>query len=366
MTTTIAMDARYGLQSPRRGIGEYVFQTLQHLGDMPRRYDLHLFGDESADMQVVQALRSYYRVDILRAPNFFLWEQQAFPAAIRAYALAHGTANMAPLVSRVPVIMTVHDVIEFKRGQVFGGRIPLRHHISRLYRMNALQWLARRAPLIFTVSHHAASDIHQVLGVEADRIVVTPLAPKYPIHKPSWPKEPYVLALGAADPRKNTAAVVKAARYITAQGIAVKIVGVERQALAPLQDAASGNARLEVLGMVDDATLAHLYQQAGCFLYPSLYEGFGLPVLEAMALGCPVVTGKNSSLPEIAGPAALLVDTSDPQVLAEAALSIVQDPVKQWQLMEAGQAWVRAFSWKKTAELTHQGYERVLHEVANR
>lgn len=359
----IAVDARYGLQSPRRGIGEYVFQLMRRLADMPRSYDLRLYGDGSADPSVVREFQAAYAVEILSAPNFFWWEQRVFPLAVREHQLVHATANIAPLLSFVPVVMTVHDVIEWHRGHLFGGKIPWRHHLSRLYRMNALKRAAPRARLILTVSRHAARDIETVLGVPRERIVVTPLAPKYSPGEVTWPKDPYVLALGALDPRKNTAGMLEAARELTALGIGVKIVGMEARRLAQFLVPEVPN--LEVLGMVGDDRLEELYRRAGCFVYPSLYEGFGLPVLEAMALGCPVVTGGNSSLPEVAGTAAALADTLDPHAIAQAVQQIMGDPVRQREMAEQGLAWAGTFDWQTTADLTHQSYEQVLRHLGH-
>ncbi len=360
----IAVDARYGLQSPRRGIGEYVYQLMRHLADLPRSYEIRLFGDKTADPGVVAEFRGTYRIDILAAPNFFMWEQWAFPRHAGGCQLLHGTANIGPLPSRVPLVLTIHDVIEWHRGHDFGGAIPLRHHVSRLYRMNALQALSRRARLVFTVSEHAAQDISAVLGVERARLVRTPLAPKYTAQPALWPKERFVLALGAQDPRKNTRILLDVARRLQCWGIGMKIVGMEPRRLGELQGADAGKLdNLEMLGMVDDFQLETLYRQACCFLYPSLYEGFGLPILEAMAAGCPVVTGRNSSLPEVAGGAAALVDSRQAASLAQTCAGIATNPDKQRQMVEKGAQRASEFNWQSTADVTHQGYERVLREI---
>ncbi len=356
----IGIDARYGLQNPRRGIGEYVYQLLRHLADMPRLYDLHLFGDERADNDMVNLFRAAYRTDILKAPNFLLWEQGAFAHAAKDLDLIHGTANIGPARTRGPLVLTVHDVIEWHRGKDFGGRIPLRHHVSRFYRMNMLKYLARRSALIFTVSRHAACDIQKTLQVAAQKIVVTPLAPKYQADAVCWPKQPFVLVLGAMDPRKNLGVIMKTAALLEDRRILFKIVGIEPRHLTAVAKTHAIPANVELHPMIDDAILAELYAKAALFVYPSLYEGFGLPILEAMALGCPVLTGLNSSLPEVAGQAAVFVDPLDSGPLAQSIGEIMANAEQLWDMACQGQKQARRFSWQQTADLTHDGYQRVL------
>ncbi|WP_053960149.1 glycosyltransferase family 4 protein [Sulfobacillus thermosulfidooxidans] len=356
----IGIDARYGMHSPRRGIGEYIYQLLRHLADIPRSYDLLLYADERADREIIKQFRSAFPIEILKAPNFFWWEQFAMPHAARSLSLIHGTANIGPLRTRQPLVLTVHDVIEWHRGKDFGGQIPLRHHLSRLYRMNALKYLVHKSALIFTVSHHAALDIASTLHVPIDQIIVTPLAPKYQADKVKWPKKPFVLVLGAMDPRKNLALVMKTAALLVSRGVSFKVVGIESRHLSRVMQDALVPENVELCTMIDDVALADLYAEASCFVYPSLYEGFGLPILEAMSLGCPVITGTNSSLPEIGGDAAFYVDPLDPSHLADAIWQVITHPDQQKDLAERGQQRAGRFDWNKTASLTDEGYRRVL------
>ena len=362
----IGIDARYGLKSPRRGIGEYVYQLLQHLAEIPRSYDMHLFGDQTADPNTVKEFRSVFPTTVLSAANFFIWEQMAWTRAQKDIAVFHGTANIAPVKIRQPLVLTVHDVIEWHRGKDFSASIPLRHHMSRVYRMNTLKYLVRKSSLIFTVSEHAASDIRERLEVYAYKIVITPLAPKYRVEEVSWPKKPFVLVLGAMDPRKNLHTVIDTATLLSNRQIHFKVVGIEKAHLLALMKKSQIPENVELSGLVDDERLYQLYREAAVFVYPSLYEGFGLPVLEAMAMGCPVITGTNSSLPEIAGDAAIFVEPLDAPNLAEAILAVINDPTKQRALTEMGQDRAHLFNWEKTASLTDEGYRRVLHSLEKR
>jgi len=320
---TIAVDARYSLRTLRRGIGETVYRVCRELADMPRSYDLVLYGDGSADQEVVREFSSAFRVEILPARPFAVWEQIAWPkrAKLDEAFLLHGTANISPLVWRGPLIITVLDVIEWHRGRDFSSSIPLRHHLSRLYRMNTLKWVIRRADVVLTISEHARDDMIRTLNVPADRIMVTPLAAKVSMEMPILSKHPYFLALGAMDPRKNLVGALNAVKMAHEPAIGLKIVGLESQAISKARDLIRSlgiEDRVEISPMVTDEELYALYRHATGFLYLSLYEGFGLPLLEAMALGCPVISSNRSALPEIGKDAVILVDPHDSKGTADA------------------------------------------------
>lgn len=354
----IVMDGRYGLRSPRRGVGEYVYQLLKHLAVLDRPYDLTVLGDASAAPEVVREFAAVYPVMILPAPNFFWWEQVAFPRAARGADLLHGTANLGPLTTAIAQILTVHDVIEWHRGRAFPSAISWRHKLSRFYRMNALRRLAPRARSILTVSEHARNDLAHILSVSPERVRVTPLAPKPGVTRPHFPKAPYFLTLGALDPRKNVMAVLRAMARVP-EPFRLQVAGVEPKALRLLAqrcEALGIAGRVDIAGMVSDDRLADLYRHAIALVYPSYYEGFGLPVLEAMAQGCPVIASDRSSLPEVMGTAGLPISPDDPTQLAKIMAELASDRPRQVLLAHAGMIRAQSFSWARTAELTHLAY----------
>lgn len=371
MRPVIAVDARYGLRNPRRGVGEYVYQVMKALGDRERPYDLVLYGDASYDPGTVTELRQWYEVRILKAPNFFWWEQVAFARAAAHARLIHGTANIAPLTGAVPQILTIHDVIEWHRGRDFPSQIPMRHHVSRLYRMNALKHLAPRARKILTVSQHAKDDIGKTLGVDLEKILVTPLAGKYPIRREPESlgigKARYLLTLGALDPRKNLAAVLKTYATLNRRDLVLRVVGVEERGRAAVEALVRSHGLAEsvrVETMVPDSKLQDLFAHAVAFIYLSRYEGFGLPLLEAMSQGCPVIYANQSSLPEVAGEAGTSFDADDSEAIALEICRLAEDSdyriARQW----AGLQRAQDFSWAMTAEKTHEGYLQALHPGA--
>jgi glycosyltransferase involved in cell wall biosynthesis len=173
---------------------------------------------------------------------------------------------------------------------------------------------------------------------------------------------PYLVFVGALDARKDPAALLRAWEVARRAGAEVELVlagAASRQAPADM-----GPARR--LGYLEHGALVDLYSAATCLVFPSRYEGFGLPVLEAMACGCPVVTYRNSSLPEVAGAAAVLVADGDAEALGRAAAEIALDPERAAELRAAGLARARAFSWESAARSTIAAYERVLGERPTR
>lgn len=265
----IVVDGRYGLRAPRRGIGEYVYRLLVEMAFIPRPYDLHVFGDPAADPEVVRRIGLLHSVDLLMSPTFFTWEQIAWPQVLRNAALVHGTANIGPVATLKPLVLTVHDVIEWHRGQDVPGHIRWRHRMSRTYRMTALRALVRRAQAIFTVSRHASEDIQKVLEVSPEKIVVTPLAPKYsPVDTPVFPKKPYILVLGALDPRKNLRGALKAFKQARLSQISLKVVGLEPETVPLVEQwihEEQLDGRVTVQAMVTDEELQDLYRHATAF-----------------------------------------------------------------------------------------------------
>ncbi|CAB1127696.1 conserved protein of unknown function [Candidatus Hydrogenisulfobacillus filiaventi] len=369
----VAVDARYGLRAIRRGIGEYVYRLMEALAPLPKPYQLVLFGDGSADPGVVRYFRQWYPVHILRAPNFLLWEQLVWPRALRALpglALVHGTANIGPW-GRWPLVLTVHDVIEWHRGRDFPGHLTLRHRLSRTYRMGTLAVQARRARLVLTVSQHARTDIGRVLRVPERRIRVAPLGSKWADGGLGWAGDresrPYLLALGAVDPRKNLEGLLRAAAAVRVPDFRLEVVGVEPGGLTAVRTrvAALGlEKRVAVEGMVKDAVLRERVRRARGFVYPSYYEGFGLPVLDAMILGVPVVASRTTAVGELGGSAVLGFNPADPEEMARALTRLWEDAALRAALSAAGRARAQTFSWARTAAATHAAYLEVLGLVA--
>ncbi|HEX2428126.1 MAG TPA: glycosyltransferase family 1 protein [Gaiellaceae bacterium] len=256
-----------------------------------------------------------------------------YPAALRRRArgldVLHCTTFRGPSTSPVPTVLTVHDLAILRAP----GAFPRWH---RLYGSAGLRRVLRSADAVVAVSEFTRDEVVELAGVPADRVRVVPNGVD-PVFVPDGPRVDgdYVLAVGTLEPRKNLARAVEAAQVA---GVELRVVG------------ARGWGGVDVdgwVGEVPDTELAALYRGARCVLYPSLYEGFGLPVLEAMACGVPVVTSRGTAMEEVAGEAAVLVDPLDVSAIAE---GIATSAARRDELVRVGLERARAFDWKQSAD----------------
>jgi glycosyltransferase involved in cell wall biosynthesis len=262
------------------------------------------------------------------------WYLGALPVTSRKDDVLHLPAHRGPLLSAAPLVLTVHDLAVIRHPETF-------NRWTRGYSRLVLPRLARAATRVIAVSDFTAREAVELLGVDEDRVRVIPHGVEEPFtpHGPAAGGE-YVLAVGTLEPRKNLSRVVLAAERA---GIDVRVVG------AP----GWGEVDVESSGFVDDDELARLYRGAAALVYPSLYEGFGLPVLEAMASGTPVVTATGGATAEVADGAAVLVDPFDVEAIAA---GIQEARRRREELRAAGLTRARGFTWDAAAKATAEVY----------
>ena len=304
------------LVQTRAGTARYVQHLLDHLPDLVRLG----FGGPGRGWTL---LRDAW------------WYPVGLPRAARGLDVLHCPTFRAPLRSRIPLVITVHDLAVLRHPGAF-------NQWSRRYSRLAVPRVARAARLIVAVSEFTGRELVELLGVPEEKIRVIPNGVAE-VFSPDGPvaEGDYLLAVGTIEPRKNLDRVAAAARRL---GMELRIVGEK------------GWGRVDAngwLGRVSDERLAELLRGARCLVYPSLYEGFGLPVVEAMACGTPVVTSVGGATEEVAGGAAVLVDPLDVASIAggiEAALAR-RDELARRGLERAG-----AFTWPAAAAATADVY----------
>ena len=285
--------------------------------------------------------------------------------ALRGHTLYHAVEWAQPLRSRIPVVVTVHDLIPFlfpdwypwlRRERLLALR-QLRHAdaviaVSRCTADDAVR-LGRVDPRRITVVHHGVGPAHRPAGEDTVERVLAARAVR----------RPYLLAVGTHDDRKRIEVVARvAAQARSDHGAELVIVGDQgvyapRVAAAVAAAGIAGSTRM--LGFVDAAELAALYTAAGCVVYPSAYEGFGLPLLEAMACGAPVAAFRNSALPEVAGDAALLVEDGDAAAMAAAVSWLLGEPAERERRAAAGRDRAAGFTWARSAAAHLDVYRRL-------
>jgi glycosyltransferase involved in cell wall biosynthesis len=271
-----------------------------------------------------------------------LWWYPFRLARVHADVL-HCTTYYGPLSPRTPTVVTVHDLAVWKHPEAFG-------HWTRTYVPRVVPRVVRAARRVIAVSEFTASELERVLRVPRERIRVVPNGVDDVFTAEGARGDgDYVVALGTLEPRKNLARTVDAAGRL---GIELRIAGAPGWGGVDVR-----GAHVTWLGRVDDTELATLLRGAHCLVYPSLYEGFGIPVLEAMACGTPVVTSRGGATEEVAGGAAVLVDPLDS---ADIAAGIERARREHATLREAGRARARTFTWDETARLTRAVYEEAI------
>ncbi|MGK7895014.1 MAG: glycosyltransferase family 4 protein, partial [Xenococcus sp. (in: cyanobacteria)] len=233
--------------------------------------------------------------------------------------------------------------------------------------------------LVITISQNSKKEIIEHFRVAPNRIFVTPLASRYsPNYLSTQSNErekpyveynfskPYLLFVSTLEPRKNITNLISAFNFLKQQHkidhylVLIGQKGWQYKSIFMSIENSPWKSYIHHLNYLTDELVALFYSKADVFVYPSYYEGFGLPVLEAMTLGAPVVTSNTSSLPEVVGDAALLIDPNDPIQLAEAILKVIRDSQLRQELIAKGKERTKLFSWERTARETLQAYRTII------
>jgi glycosyltransferase involved in cell wall biosynthesis len=255
----------------------------------------------------------------------------------------HCPTYRGPLRSRVPLVVTVHDLAVLRHPEAF-------NRWTRTYTPRVAPAVLRAARRVIAVSDFTRRELVELLGVPNEKIRIVPNAvgDEFTREGPTEAGD-YVLAVGTLEPRKNLDRLVKAVGKTHRE---LRVVGARGWGGVEV-----GGNGVRWLGEVDDAELARLYRGAACVAYPSLYEGFGIPILEAMACGTPVVTSRGTAMEEVADGAAVLVDAHDPE---EIAAGIERAAAERDTLVPRGLERARTFRWDAVAAATVQVYEEAL------
>jgi glycosyltransferase involved in cell wall biosynthesis len=358
------------------GIGTYIRNLVAALSglDQHNRYLLSAFR---RDIPEFGHLAPNFETVVYDEPEKHRWEDVTYPWFLKSLApdLVHLPLNDVPLLMRNPYVVTIHDMSSF----LFGAQTGIRENL-RLYRFRRG---LLRADRVIAVSTATRRDVENLLGIRPDRmrLVYSAPDPNFLEHQ-SEPgsrerlrerfqiQYPFVLYAGRIRPHKNIPRLIEAFAVVRGEleshpvykDLRLIIIGDEISRNPEVRRAVAQTRTQQVvrfLGFVPFETLKEFYSAASAFAFPSLYEGFGLPPLEAMATGIPVVTSSVSSLPEVVGDAAMIVNPENVFDIARGIREVLVDEGVRSRLIKSGFAQVRQFSWRRTAEQTLEVYREV-------
>ncbi len=357
------------------GINGYIYQLLRHLPQVEGRglrYTAYLHDPAFSPPNGLAVHRS--RWDTRSPWRRILWEQTRLAGLTRRLDLLHGLAFAAPLGATCPTVITVHDLSFLRFPAAF-------RPFNRLYLSLVTRWSTQRAARVITVSESTRQDVIALCGVPAERVVAVPNG----VSEQFVPAEPaavaefraraglperFILFLGTLEPRKNITGLLDAyalARETSPEPLPKLFIaggkGWYYDTIFARVAELGLNGDVSFPGFVPGEELPWWYRAAEVFVYPSQFEGFGLPVLEAMACGTPVITSDASSLPEVAGDAAVLVRPEDTRSLVDALLCVLADPQQRAAMRMAGLHQAARFSWSRTATETIAVYRAALELV---
>lgn len=369
----IAIEAQRIFRHNKHGMDFVILEALKRLQKMDTINEYFVFVgtgedkclDSTANMHIIE----------LKCPTYPLWEQFALPRAVKKAKadILHCTSNTAPVFCNVPLILTLHDIIFLENRQHASKSIY--QNMGWHYRKFVVPRILSKCRKIITVSEFERGRIREVLGLAPDRIVAIyngynshfkPIGDYYNITKGYLPEKEYLFFLGNTDPKKNTL------RTLTAYSIYLKHSSVKLPLLIAdlkeeIVDTILKEGGIEEIkpylrfgGYIKNTNLPYIYSGAKAFIYTSLRESFGIPILEGMACGTPVITSNTSAMPEIAGEGAILTDPFNSQSIAEEILRLEKDEIFYSTQVEYGLERVKKFSWESTARHMLKLYGSVL------
>ena len=360
-TIAVGLDVTHALIN-RTGLGRYAAELQQSLQQRPGVRVIPIRAVRRVSPSPVGRVMQGLRREALYYPERFA------RAGARAGAQVLHLPTPAPGRGRgLPLVVTVHDLLPLRHPDLFTRQTRAHTHLYAPF--------VRRAARLITPSEYTRGEVIELLGVPAGRVVTVPngLDPRFSpreIDRDKLAREfgitgRYVLAAGTLEPRKNLTAVLRAFPQVAEAFDDVTLVvaggrGWRNDTFESELARSTLAGRVRLTGFVSDERLTELYSGAACFVYPSLAEGFGLPPLEAMACGAPVIAGNRTALPEVLGSAGLLVDPEDHTALAAQLLRVLQDQELARSMRAAGLDRAGRFSWAATAAATEQVYRQAL------
>ena len=377
----IGIEAQRIFRQKKHGMDMVALELIRNLQLIDTENEYVLFIKPDVDDSVIKETPNF-KIVRLKSGFYPLWEQIALPSAAKKHGcqLLHCTSNTAPLFTSIPLVVTLHDIIYMESSyfKIMRGTGTLYQKFGNAYRKLFVPRIVKKSNKIITVSHFEKKRIGQFFGMANDNRLVAVYNGVSEHFKPVTQTEVlqrvkvkyhlpdrFFFFLGNTDPKKNTKGTLKAfSDFLKKSGNDIQLVMLDydRQELEALLieiDDKDLINRIILTGYVVNTDLPAIYSQCEIFLYPSLRESFGIPMLEAMACGVPVITSNTSSMPEVAGDAAILIDPFKPDQITDAMLRIIDDKDLKSDLIKKGLIRAASFSWKAMAQNVLEIYRQM-------
>lgn len=362
----------YPLVAPKTGVGHYTFELAIEVARLAPEHSFELIAPASLPPDILDHISSYPNLKAVSVKTNLLtgrWWAVGLPQYLRRVPVDvfHGTNYEVPLAKRDRNVLTVHDLSIFTHAETHDRRIGRRAR-------RRLPIMVRAAARIITPTEAVKRELVERFRIDPAKVFVTPEAPRKTfrptpaaetaeVHRRLGIDDQFILFVGTIEPRKNLSTLVRALAELirnTQHRPQLVIAGPKGWLIDEFDRVlveANLSDRVRQIGYVGDDELRALYSSCRAFVYPSLYEGFGLPPLEAMACGAPVIASRIAAHEEVLGANAILVDPKDERMLATTITSLLEDDHERGCLSQAGRQHAARYSWERTAKLTLEVYE---------
>ncbi len=368
----IAIEAQRIFRTNKHGMDFVALEAIRCLQKIDKDNEYFIFVADGEDRCLEESPNMH--IVSLHCPSYPLWEQWALPRAVKKVGadLLHCTSNTAPIFGKVPLVVTLHDIIFLEKQS---GRNPsLYQALGRIYRRFVVPKILPKCKKIITVSNFERQRILSSLGLDPEKVVAIyngydlqfhPMEDYKSVVSKYYEDGHYIFFLGNTDPKKNTAGTLKAySEYVKKSNnpATLLLADIDTQAVKIMLKEIGEEeifSKIKFSGYIPNKDLPAIYNGATAFLYTSFRESFGIPILEAMACGTPVVTSNTSAIPEVAGDGAILVDPTNPSAIASALLRLEEDETFRKSSIEYSLERVKHFSWESTAKNMLDLYETI-------
>lgn len=382
----IGIEAQRLFRPHKHGMDRVALELILNLQVIDKENEYFIFVKPDLDRSVISNTRNFTVVEIPGGP-YPLWEQVKLPKIAASYHcdLLHCTSNTAPFSKKIPLITTLHDII-YMEGSVWSllmSKASLYQKFGNLYRRIIVRNVVKNSKRLITVSNFEKKNITRFFNLKQNEVhtIHNGVSEQFKISldtqhiervKTTYNlPEDYILHIANKDPRKNTKRVLLAYKAYLNEAKAIKkypllMLGYKEDDLKVLLNEIGAMDLLKHIvlsGYVVDEDLPLIYQLSELFLFPSLREGFGIPIIEAMACGIPVITSNTSSMPEVAGNAAHLVDPYKIKEITDGMLKILSDENYKNSLITQGLEQSKLFTWSSMATQVLEQYQQVYQET---